>query len=95
MAGTSRNTVVYLHQETRMEADLRIPCSGAQGALCLLSLGSGDCEVGSLIISPVYWEDLETSVGRAQHRGRERESLSPLSGEGRAELACEIAGKRV
>lgn len=36
---------------------------------------------------------METPVGRAEHGGREWESLQSLSGEGRAEWSSEIAGK--
>lgn len=36
---------------------------------------------------------METPVGRAEHGGREWESLQSLSREGRAEWSSEIAGK--
>lgn len=48
--GTFRITVVYLHQETKMDIDFRVLGSGAQEPPCLLSVGSRDWEVGSLVI---------------------------------------------
>lgn len=89
VASMFKNTGFICTGDLGLEADFRAqhPRGFYLWAVETVKLGA------SLSLGCAGRRDMETPVGRAEHGGREWESLQSLSGEGRAEWSSEIAGK--